>query len=88
TPRVSAPEAVAGPRIDRAQAALKDASSLTLTCGDVSAQGTASVRITDFPAGSCRVQATWLGTEVATDLVIDSVRGFQCAVEGGVLRCS
>ncbi|MCB9687261.1 MAG: serine/threonine protein kinase [Alphaproteobacteria bacterium] len=87
-PRVAPSVVAPAPRLDRAQIALKDASALSLTCGDVSAQGTASVRITNFPAGTCRVQATWLGTEVATDLVIDRVRGFQCVVEGGVLRCS
>jgi outer membrane biosynthesis protein TonB len=75
------------PRIDRAQVSLSNASSIQVVCGDASASGTSSARITDFPAGTCTVRAVYLGESLQTEVVIDRVRGVNCAVSGGALSC-
>jgi len=75
------------PRLDRAQVALANASSLELTCGDRSARGTASVRITDFPAGACTVRAVYLGTTYTTTVTFDRVRGSTCTITDDTLTC-
>ena len=75
------------PRVDRAQVALRDASSLSITCGDRSASGTASVRITDFPAGPCTVRAVYLGTTYTTSVTLERVRGSTCTIANETLTC-
>jgi serine/threonine-protein kinase len=76
------------PRINRALVVVKDASSIEVTCGDVSATGTASARIADFPAGTCRVRATYLGQPSTTEVVIDRPREVTCTAAGGALSCN
>ena len=84
------PSRAAGPRVDRAMFVVRDASAVQVTCGDVSAEGTATVRITSFPAGSCSVVATGAdGRTVARgDVVVDGPQRVLCATDGGALRCS
>jgi hypothetical protein len=75
------------PRVSRAQINLKDASSLTITCGDRSASGTASARITEFPAGPCDVRAVFLGQTLSTTTTVDRPRAVTCTVASGALAC-
>jgi serine/threonine protein kinase len=76
------------PRVDKASFSLRDASHLLVRCGGVSAAGTASVRIVNFPAGSCRVEASWLGGQYVALVQVERVTSYTCRVDGGVLRCS
>jgi eukaryotic-like serine/threonine-protein kinase len=76
------------PRIDRTVVALKDASRIEVTCRDVSASGTASVRIMDFPAGPCTVAAEWLGTDYSTQITVHEAASWLCRVQDGSLQCS
>ena len=46
-----------------------------------------SVRITDFPAGACVVDAVYLGQSYRHELTIDRARGFTCTVAEGALTC-
>ncbi len=87
TPRPEPAPAPSGPRIAKAQVAVADASSVRVVCGDVSTNGTASVRITDFPAGTCQVEAVYLGQTYRQDVSIDRPRGYTCAVTDGALSC-
>jgi len=75
------------PRVGKAQVAMADASSLKVACGDVSRTGTASVRITDFPAGTCLVEAVYLGQSYRHEVLIDRARGYTCTVAEGSLSC-
>ncbi len=75
------------PRVGKAQVAMADASSLKVACGDVSRTGTASVRITDFPAGTCLVEAVYLGQSYRHEVLIDRARGYTCTVAKGSLTC-
>jgi serine/threonine protein kinase len=82
------PAPTPAPRVDKALFSLRDASHLLVTCGSVSSEGTASVRIVDFPSGSCRVEASWLGGRYVALVEVDRVGSYTCRVEEGVLRCS
>lgn len=75
------------PRIDRAMVVLKDASSIDVKCGDTTASGTASARITGFPAGNCKVTANYVGKALETTVRIDSPAQVNCTVEGDKLTC-
>jgi serine/threonine-protein kinase len=79
---------VAGPIVEKALVALRDASSLEVRCGDAVTAGTAAVRLRDMPAGPCDIVATWLGQRLTTRIELDRPREFQCSVTDGVLRCS
>ena len=58
-----------------------------MKCGDVKATGTASVLIQKFPAGSCAVEATYLGARYRGTVTIDRARGVKCSVSDGQLLC-
>jgi serine/threonine-protein kinase len=75
------------PRVSAAAFAVQDASSVTVQCGDVSQSGTASVRIRDFPAGKCRVNAIYGGKGVSTTVEVDRRREVRCTVQSGSLKC-
>jgi eukaryotic-like serine/threonine-protein kinase len=76
--------------VDRALFVVPDASTVRVTCGAVSSEGTATVRITRFPAGTCTVVATVTdGRTVARGAVdVDSAVRIVCEVDGQALRCS
>ncbi len=78
---------VPGKRIDKALVVLKDASSLEVICGDVRRTGTASVRITDFPAGTCTVAAVYDGRSYQTQVTVSRQSTVNCSMNGG-LKCS
>jgi outer membrane biosynthesis protein TonB len=80
--------APSGPPVSRAQVALRDASSIAVACGTVSATGTASVRIRNFPAGTCTVDVIYLGQSYSTTIRLDSPKGVQCAVSEGAMSCT
>lgn len=100
-PRASAPRTAAkthgeqappaadpdAPLVSRAMIVVRDASSVTVSCGPTTAQGTSSVRITNFPAGTCTVTAILLGKEVATSVTVDKAREVTCSSDGGGLSC-
>jgi hypothetical protein len=65
-----------------------DASSLSVTCGGVTATGTASARIRNFPAGRCTVEAVHLGKPVRTTVTLDAPTGVSCTVRDGSLQCN
>jgi len=77
-----------GPPVPKAQLSLPDASSITVQCGAVKASGTASVRITKFPSGNCRVRAQYLGKTYTSSVRIDKAAGYTCKVTKDALRCS
>jgi serine/threonine protein kinase len=82
------PVAADAPRVSRALIVAPDASAVEVRCGDRSATGTASARITDFPAGSCTVKITRLGRELTTTVAVDRPREVACSATGDVLSCS
>lgn len=86
------PEPVAvdpnAPRVSRALVVMQDASSIEVTCGDRSGRGTSSVRIVDFPAGSCRVRANYLGSPLETTVSVARATTVQCTANGGTLSCT
>lgn len=85
-PEVAAPVAK-GPRVSRAVVAVADVEGFTVSCGDRTARGTASTRITDFPAGACSVTAMRGGDKWTTSVEVDKPREVRCAVEGEALSC-
>ncbi len=86
-PAPSTEVAIDAVRLSRAQFNLRDASNLDVRCGDRHASGTASVRLTDFPAGSCSIEADWLGTHYRSEIEVDRPRAVNCSVAGGALTC-
>jgi serine/threonine protein kinase len=79
---------VDAPRVGRALVSVPNASAITVTCGDVAAQGTASVSIRNFPAGSCVVRAEFLGRSLHTEVGIDQPREVHCTASGDALSCT
>lgn len=75
-------------RIKKAQFTLKEASFLQVSCGDVSISGTSSLRITDFPAGTCEIEAIWLGRSYRARIQLDRPQNVRCRVDAGALQCS
>ena len=75
------------PRVSAAMFVMPEASSLRVRCGDVDKVGTASVRLSNLPAGSCSVTAAYLGKELTTQVEVTSRREVRCAIEDGSLRC-
>jgi serine/threonine protein kinase len=76
------------PRVNRALVVMSDASSLTVDCGGVSANGTASARITNFPAGKCSISATFVGRTLKGTVAIDHPTTITCTANGDSLSCS
>jgi hypothetical protein len=66
---------------------LPDAAELVVTCGDAVGRGTTAARLTNFPAGPCRVDARYLGSTVSTEVQVDQPAEISCSVEGGSLTC-
>ena len=75
------------PTVSAAAFAVQDASSVTVTCGDVSQSGTASVRVRNFPAGSCRVDAIYGGKSMSTRVEVTRRQEVRCTVSSGSLKC-
>lgn len=74
------PEPIAaGPRVSRAMVLVEDVDGFDVVCGDRQVSGTASARITDFPAGVCTVTAR-LGAQ--------TFRGRASLDAPGTLRCT
>lgn len=71
------------PRVDRALVVFPQASSVIVKCGDVSAHGTTSARIKNFPAGKCQVSAEYLGQTMTTQVAIDRAREVACKLGSG-----
>ena len=92
TPRPApAPEpapVASGPPVTRALVVLDNAQSVKITCGTVSATGTASARIADFPSGSCKVDVVYLGSAYSTSVTIERPREVHCEVDGDSLSCT
>lgn len=90
TPAAIAPAAalpVAGPRVSRAMVVVTDVSGIEVACGDSVFHGTSSVRIVDFPAGSCVVRAERGGTWFRGSALIQAPREVSCVVQGDALEC-
>jgi hypothetical protein len=77
-----------GPPIKAAMVILKDASSVSVNCGDAVGIGTASARISNFPGGNCTVKATYLGDTYTTSVTIERPREVACSVDGDALKCN
>lgn len=88
-PAPEAPEApvATGPTVSRAMVVVRDASSMQVTCGDRTAAGSTSARITDFPAGTCRVTAVMLDRTLTGTANIDKPREVYCTATDGALSC-
>jgi serine/threonine-protein kinase len=82
-----APPVAAGPTVSRAMVVVRDASSMQVTCGDRTAAGSTSARITDFPAGTCRVTAVMLDRTLTGTANIDKPREVYCTATDGALSC-
>jgi hypothetical protein len=82
------PGALEPREVSRALFVMSDASSLDVRCGTVSGQGTNSVRLSAFPAGTCVVRADYLGTSLETAVPVDAPRTVQCVVRRGALTCT
>jgi serine/threonine protein kinase len=76
------------PLVNRALVVMSDASSLNVKCGGVSANGTASARITNFPAGKCSISATFVGRTLTGTVAIDHPTTITCTANGDSLSCS
>ena len=76
-----------GPPVSAAMFALPDASSLRVDCGGTTGTGTASVRLRDFPSGTCTVGATWLGTSYETRVTVEKRGEVRCTVASDSLNC-
>ncbi|NCG19081.1 MAG: protein kinase [Rhodobacterales bacterium] len=87
TPKtVSAPIA-SGPTVNRSLVVLPDASSITVKCGDISASGSASARIREFPSGVCYVSAVYLGKSYKAKVTIERPREVNCTIDGESFKC-
>lgn len=80
-----APAASTGPRVKKALFVATDAASLEVRCGDVAASGTASARITNFPAGICAVDVVYLGASHSTEVRVERPREVRCRVDGALV---
>lgn len=76
-----------GPPVSAAVFSVRDASSLTVTCGGVSKSGTASVRMRNFPSGRCSIVAIYGGDRVETAVEVTRRQEVMCQVEAGGLSC-
>jgi serine/threonine protein kinase len=75
------------PIVSRAMFVLDNASALSAECSGVSGSGTASLRLRSFPAGACRVRATFVGQDYSTEVRVERPREVVCTVDGGALTC-
>lgn len=76
-----------GPRVSRAMIVVEDVSSFQVRCGDRSATGTASARLTNLPAGTCTVEAQRGAESWTAQVGITTPREVRCAVANGALTC-
>ncbi len=86
-PRPEPVPVATGPRVPKALFAVRDASSIEVVCGDTRGTGTASVRLTDFPAGPCKVRTNFLGEWLEADIEVDRAREVSCEPAPGALAC-
>ncbi len=85
----AAPAELTGPvtRVSRALFAVDDVASMSVTCGDVDGHGSNSVRIKQFPAGSCEVVAMLDGRTYETTVSVERPTTVSCSVRDGALVC-
>jgi hypothetical protein len=100
TPRgpVAAPAAVPAPeptplpadtpRVPSAKVVVADASSFTVTCGDVSRSGTTNVPLRDAPVGRCEVKAQVLDRSLTGSFHLQEKAEILCAAVDGSLQCA
>jgi serine/threonine protein kinase len=85
----TAPEPPAEPaaRVSRILVVVDDVSAFSVRCGDRSAEGTASARVVDLPAGPCTIRASREGQSWSTSVEVSAPRELRCAVQGDKLSC-
>lgn len=76
-----------GATVDRAMFVVADASSVTVSCGDISGSGSQAVRLRKFSGGDCSITATYLGRSLTGTASVTSVREVRCAPTDEALTC-
>lgn len=66
---------------------LVDAEYLGVGCGDTWNSGIESVRLMNFPAGPCDLEAKVLGRKFTTQVVVSQTAKVECRVSGDELTC-
>ena len=74
-------------RVSRILVVVDDVSAFSVRCGDRSAEGTASARVVDLPAGLCTIRASREGQSWSTSVEVSAPRELRCAVQGDKLSC-
>jgi serine/threonine-protein kinase len=74
-------------RVSRTQFSVVDVSGFTVNCGGRQFTGTASVRATDFPAGSCTIRADRGGGRYTATVSVVAPREVVCRVIAEELQC-
>jgi serine/threonine protein kinase len=82
----SVPES-AGPRLRSAKFSVPGASSVSVTCGDVSGSGSGSALLRELPAGNCSVRAEVGGLTLKGSAKVVKPRGITCTPVQGALTC-
>lgn len=81
------PSAAPAARVSRTQFSVVDVSGFTVSCGGRQFTGTASVRATDFPAGSCMIRADRGGGRYTATVSVVAPREVVCRVIAEELQC-
>jgi hypothetical protein len=89
-PEVKEPEnepLVTGPRLRSAKFSVPGASSVAVTCGDVSGSGSSSALLRELPAGTCTVRAEVDGATLKGSTKVTKPTGITCTPTQGALTC-
>jgi serine/threonine protein kinase len=78
---------LAGPRLRSAKFSVPGASSVSVTCGDVSSSGSGSVLLRELPAGNCSVRAEVDGVTFKGSAKVTKPSGITCTPTEGALTC-
>lgn len=78
---------VAGPRLRSAKFSVPGASSVAVTCGDVSGSGSGSALLRELPAGNCTVRAEVDGKTLKGNTKVTKPTGITCTPTQGALTC-
>ena len=90
-PNAPIPVAAPGPAaatVSKAKVSVAEASSVTVRCGSVTANGTTSALIRSFPAGNCTVDALIGASTYTARVAITAETTVRCVLVAGNLKCS
>ena len=89
-PEINEPEnepLVVGPRLRSAKFSVPGASSVAVSCGDVSGSGSSSALLRELPAGTCTVRAEVDGATLKGSTKVTKPTGITCTPTQGALTC-